>query len=405
MQEGSWQEQRGCEKTNVVWTHAEDPEQTGAGLRIAVFSGNYNCVRDGANRALNRLVRFLIQRGAGVRVYSPTVSFPPFEAEGDVVSVPSLSIPTRPEYRIAAPLTRAGRQDVLRFGPTHFHLSAPDLLGTSAQAFAKQLRVPVVISHHTQFESYLAYYGLTFLRGWLRRRIQYFYSQADYVLAPNGLIAELFRAELSSDKVGVWARGVDRHIFCPARRDLEWRRSLGYADEELIVLFFGRIVIEKGLEVFARTVDQLRRRGHAITPLVVGDGPALDWFRTRLGECRTTGHLEDTDLGRAVASSDVLLNPSETEAFGNVNLEAMASGLSIVSADVSSAQALLRQNVSGLLVPPGDSDAFANAAERLLCSADERRRLAQAALKASAAYNWDEVMSDVLHAYRRVQRI
>ena len=127
------------------------------GLIIALFSGNYNCVRDGANKALNKLVAFLISEGAQVRVYSPTSARPAFQPAGDLVSVPSFPLPGRAEYRLAPRLPRSIKRDIERFAPTHFHLSAPDWLGTSAQAFAARLGVPVVASLHTRFEAYLEY--------------------------------------------------------------------------------------------------------------------------------------------------------------------------------------------------------------------------------------------------------
>lgn len=378
--------------------------QLAAGLRVALFSGNYNCVRDGANRALNRLVRFLLDQGAAVRIYSPTTRVPAFEPTGDLVSIPSFGIPTRREYRIAPRLTNHARRDIRQFAPTHFHLSAPDWLGTGAQAFARELGVPVVISHHTEFLRYLEYYGLSALAGWMQRRVHRFYSRADCLLVPNQPIADALARALPNANIGIWGRGVDRTVFSPERRDMEWRRALGYSDEEAVVLFFGRIVVEKGLDMFAAAVDELRARGHKVTPLVVGDGPALGQFRERLGEVRATGHLEDVDLGRAVASGDILINPSRTEAFGNVNLEAMASGLAIVSARVDSSTALLEDGQSGLLVEPGDIAAYADAAERLIGSASERRRLGRAALEASRGYNWDEVLRAVVRSYRAVER-
>jgi len=382
----------------------DDARQFMSRLRVALFSGNYNCVRDGANRALNRLVGFLLEHGAAVRVYSPTNRRPAFEPAGDLVSIPSLPIPTRPEYRIAARLTNAARKDIRQFKPTHFHLSAPDFLGLSAQSFAREVGVPVVISHHTEFEAYLQYYRLSFLAGWMRRRVHQFYSRADFVLAPNALIATRLRAAMPQQSVAVWGRGVDRNLFRPDARDLQWRRGLGYPDEGPVILFLGRIVFEKGLEVFASVIDELRRRGHRVVPLVIGAGPALDWFRTRLGDVRTTGHLEDSALGRAVASADILINPSDTEAFGNVNLEAMAAGLAIVSADVESARALLRSGESGLLVPARDVQAYADGVERLIASPAERSQLARAAVEASKGYSWNDVLTQVVVAYRDAGR-
>lgn len=374
---------------------------TASGLRIALFSGNYNCVRDGANKALNRLAGFLLSEGAAVRIYSPTSPAPAFPPVGDLVSVPSFPIPMREEYRIAPRLTRGIKEDIRRFRPTHFHLSAPDWLGTSAQAFARELGVPVVASLHTRFETYLDYYHLTFIGGWMRRRLDRFYRDSDYILCPNAPLAESFRAEGLAGKVGIWARGVDRTVFTPARRDAAWRRELGYAEKEAVILFFGRLVLEKGIEIFVETVDALRRRGRALRPLVVGDGPAAGRMSRALPDARFTGHLEGAALGRAIASADILVNPSVTEAFGNVNLEAMASGLGIVSADVDSARALIRDGEQGLLVPPKDVSAYADAVERLLDDAGLRRRLGGEAHRESANYSWPEALRAVVDAYRR----
>ena len=161
-----------------------------AGMRIALFSGNYNCVRDGANRALNRLVDHLLARGAAVRVYSPTIADPAFAPAGDLVSVPSVPIPGRSEFRVALGLPASVRADVERFAPNIVHVSAPDLLGTGAQKLARRLGVPVVASLHTRFETYFDYYGLGVLRRWGERRLQRFYRASDRVLAPNAASAE-----------------------------------------------------------------------------------------------------------------------------------------------------------------------------------------------------------------------
>jgi glycosyltransferase involved in cell wall biosynthesis len=371
-----------------------------AGLRIALFSGNYNCVRDGANKALNRLVQYLLDHGALVRVYSPVAPKPAFEPAGELVGVPSFGLPTRSEYRVALGLPPSIKADIRSFRPTHFHLSAPDWLGTGAQAFARELGVPVIASLHTRFEAYLGYYRLNFLSGWMNRRLDRFYGDSDYILVPNEPIAGEFRAKGWGAKVRIWSRGVNRDIFTPERRDLAWRRAHGYRDEDAVVLFFGRLVVEKGLDTFEATIDAVRRLGDPVRPLVIGDGPARDWFASRLPNTVFTGHLEGEELGRAVASADILVNPSVTEAFGNVNLEAMASGLAVVSADVGSAQALIEPGRSGVLVPPREVAAYAGAVHALLHDPGERRRLGAAAREAGASYNWPDVLASVVDAYR-----
>ena len=371
------------------------------GLRIALFSGNYNCVRDGANRALNRLVAHLLRRGAAVRVYSPTTDSPAFPPAGELVSVPSIGIPGRTEYRLATRFPARIREDLDRFAPTHIHLSCPDLLGGRALAYARARGIPAVASLHTRFETYPAYYGLHFLVPPIVARQRYFYSRCDLVLAPNPAMAEHLGAYgVPRERVRIWGRGVDHRLFAPSLRSEAWRASHGYGPATPVLLFFGRLVLEKGLEMFAATVELLRGRGTAVRPLIVGDGPARAWMEERLPDAVYTGHLDGEALGRAVASADILVNPSVTEAFGNVNLEAMAAGVAVVSADVGSARALIEHGRTGLLVPPDDPAAYAAAVAGLMEDPKKRVEIGRAAAEASLAYNWPDILDQVIAAYR-----
>jgi glycosyltransferase involved in cell wall biosynthesis len=368
-------------------------------MRIALFSGNYNCVRDGANKALNRLVEYLLEQGAAVRVYSPTAARPAFEPAGTLVSVPSIGIPGRPEYRLALGLTPAMRADLRRFAPTHVHLSAPDLLGRAAQRFARKLGATVIASLHTRFETYLDYYRLGILRPIAERTLKSFYLGCDRLLAPNQPMAGWLRDIGLADRTSIWGRGVDHQLFSPARRDTAWRRAHGYADEDVIPMFFGRLVLEKGLDVFAEVIAQLRSRGHMLRPLIVGDGPARSFLAQRLPNATFTGHLEGDALARAVASADILVNPSVTEAFGNVNLEAMAAGVAIVSADVGSARSLIRSPRIGVLVPPDQPSRYAEQIEHLIHAPGRRRSLGFAAAAAAQRYAWPDILGSVMNVY------
>lgn len=372
-----------------------------AGLRIALFSGNYNITRDGANKALNRLVRYLIDNGAEVRIYSPTVKDPAFRPAGDLVSVPSFPIPFRPEYRLATGLPPRVRDDIRAFRPNLFHLSAPDLLGHKAQSFARELGVPVVASLHTLFQTYLDYYYMGFLRPAMERGLNRFYGRCDWVLVPNESLAQELKHDAGlGDRVRIWSRGVDHHRWSANRRSLEWRRSRGFADDEAVLLFFGRLVKEKGLDIFEATIAELRERGHAVRPLIVGAGPAGDDLAKSIGDAVFTGHIEGEELFRAVASADILINPSTTEAFGNVNLEAMACGLAVVSAVAPAAQAMLDHGRTGLLVAPRDVPAWADAVEGLVCDPERRNQLGEGAQAESERYRWSAILDRVIDTYR-----
>lgn len=371
-------------------------------LRIALFSGNYNYVRDGANQALNRLVGYLLSQGAHVRVYSPVVENPAFPATGDLVDVPSFSIPTRKEYRVPSALTKKVRDDLEAFGPNIIHVSSPDIVAHRAVTWARKREIPVVASVHTRFETYLQYYKLQWLEPAIRAILRRFYRRTDAIVAPAESTAAILRAQRMGSDIAIWARGVDREQFNPQRRDMEWRRAKGIDDRELAIVFLGRVVMEKGLDVFADAIDALAARGVRHKVLVIGDGPAREWFAERLPKAVFTGQQVGPDLARALASGDVLLNPSVTEAFGNVTLEAMACGLPVVAARASGTTNLVRDGETGVLVEPTDAGAYAAALAHYASDKALRQRHGKAGLAFAATMDWDRINDAVMQVYLRV---
>ena len=363
-------------------------------MRIALFSGNYNYIREGANQALNRLAAYLEDRGHQVRAYSPVTDTPAFEPSGTLVPVPSIALPVRSEFRLALGLPAATRDDLARFAPDIVHVSTPDILNSRALSHARRRGIPVVASLHTRFETYLDHYGLGWARPLVEAHLRRFYRRCSHVLVPTRELAREMARMRGDRQVSLWSRGVDRALFRPERRDMAWRRAQGIGDGEMVVLFFGRLVIEKGVDDYVETIARLLARGLPIRPLIVGAGPAEERFRSLAGAL-FTGHLDGEALARAVASADVMLNPSTTEAFGNVVLEAMASGLPVVSADAPSAAMLIDQGRSGLLCSPRDRSVYAAAVSALAEDAGLRRRI-------GAHYGWDAASAAVLEAYEAV---
>lgn len=374
-----------------------------AGLRIALFSGNYNYVRDGANQALNRLAGYLLREGAALRVYSPTVPEPAFVPTGDLISVPALSMPFgRSEYKVARGLPQRVREDIAAFAPNCFHVSSPDILGHRAVTLGREMRVPVVASVHTLFETYPAYYGLGFMERPLVAMFRRFYNRCDALVAPTPEIVERLAGQGIIRPVNVWSRGVEHGRFNPARRSNEWRRSLGIGDDELVIGFLGRLVLEKGLDVFAEVCAELRTRGVAHRTLVIGDGPAKDQFAQDVPGLIFAGFQMGDDLGRAVASMDILLNPSVTETFGNVTLEAMAAGVPVVAANATGARTLVTDGVTGRLIGPRDISAYADVIAAYAADPALRRAAGAAGHEAAKAYEWDAVNQRVVDTYKQV---
>jgi len=194
-------------------------------LRVALFSGNYNYVRDGANQALNRLVGYLLRQDVKVRVYSPTVEHPAFPATGDLVDIPAVPIPGRSEYRFPLALPRRVRLDLAKFAPNIVHVSSPDIVGHRAVTWARRRRIAAVASVHTRFDTYLAYYHLQALEPLAREIMRRFYHRCEVVLAPAESTAAILRAQRMNRDISIWGRGIDREQFNPERRDgatLRW---------------------------------------------------------------------------------------------------------------------------------------------------------------------------------------
>ncbi|USU05846.1 glycosyltransferase family 1 protein [Sphingomonadaceae bacterium OTU29LAMAA1] len=369
-------------------------------LRVALFSGNYNYTRDGANQALNLLVRHLLDSGVVVRVYSPTTDRPAFPPAGDLVSVPAIPMPAgRGEYRIGRYLPAAIRADLEAFAPNVVHVSAPDFLNHGAVSWARKHDIPTVASFHTRFETYFRYYRVGFVEPVIKAIMRRFYNRVDRVMPPSPSMGALLRQWGVTTPITIWSRGIDHDRFTPARRSLAWRRSLGIADHDIAIGFLGRLVKEKGLDVFADVVKELTRRGVPHKVLVVGKGPAQGWFAEQAPGAIFAGFQSGDDLGRAVASMDVFFNPSITETFGNVTTEAMAAGVPVVAARATGAVDLVEDGVTGYLVEPTDVSGYADAIGRIVADAALKSAMALAGVDRAAGYRWVTANQAVLDTY------
>jgi len=233
-------------------------------------------------------------------------------------------------------------------------------------------------------------------RGIMRR----FYHRCEVVLAPAQSTAAILRAQRMNRDIQTWTRGVDRDQFTPERRDMEWRRSIGIADDEMVIAFLGRVVMEKGLDVFSDAIHAFATFGLKHRVLVIGDGPARPWFEEQLPDAIFIGQQTGSDLARALASADVFLNPSLTEAFGNVTLEAMACALPVIAAESTGATNLVRYGVTGMLVDGTDPDEFAEALADYARDPELRRRHGEAGLAVAQTMDWDTINSAVIRAYK-----
>ena len=383
-----------------------------AGRRVALFAGAYNHISDGVALTLNRLVRYLEARGAKVLIFAPTTNKPPaFEHSGTLISVPSIPFPGRSDYRFTVGISRKGWSRLEAFEPDIIHIATPDYAGAQALRWAKSHHVPVVSSYHTHFASYLKYfasynplYRADLLENTAWRYGRWFYTQVEHVYVPSSSIADKLRSRGIVDGLRIWARGVDPERFAPYHRSQKWRSSHGFTEKDVVIAYVGRLVWEKNLSVLARVLEKLKALGIAHKSLVVGDGPARDVLSERLTDTVFTGPLDGNELASAYASSDIFLFPSETETFGNVTLEAMASGLPAVCANASGSDLLVLDGLTGYLAPPHDISAFLTRIRRLISNPSLRKTLGKAARRRAETFEWRNIMGHLAGYYQEIWR-
>jgi phosphatidylinositol alpha 1,6-mannosyltransferase len=332
-------------------------------MRVAIVVGNYVNVVDGVALTFQRLVRARAQAGDRVVVLAPGARRR--EPLGDrgcagrakFVAVPSIPIPVQPEYRLALGIPRSTRRELEEFEPELIHVGSPDFAGAAALDFAAAHGVPAVGSYHSEIARYLRFLplpGISSVGPLLERgvwaHVRRFYNRCRHVYAPSESMLAVLRARGIEAELRVWGRGVDTQTFDPALRDTSWRRRLGVPDDVPLILFVARLRWEKGLANLAEILDGLSRTGRAFHSAIAGDGPARAALERRCPSTHFLGALGHAELARVYASSDLFLYPSTTETFGNVTLEAMASGLPTICADATGSDVLVVPGVTGELV-------------------------------------------------------
>jgi phosphatidylinositol alpha 1,6-mannosyltransferase len=371
-------------------------------FKVALFTGNYNHIRDGVSLTLNRLVKFLENEGIEVLVFGPTIDEPAFEHHGRLIPVPSISIPGRPEYRMSISLPKDARIELDHFDPDIVHIATPDMLGYKALKWARKKDKAIVASYHTHFPSYLKYYKLQMFEfiGW--KYLRWFYSYCSQVFVPTPSMIESLQDHGIIGDLRIWARGVDSALFSPDKRDENWRKKFGFKKEDVIVTFVSRLVWEKNLKLYADTVKTVAGKNPKVKPLIVGDGPAMDGLRKILPNAVYTGFLTGDELATAYASSDIFFFPSDTETFGNVTLEAMTCGLPCIVADAIGSKSLVDDSENGYLVSVENPGKFIEALEKLSSSEELRLRMGKKSLEKSKEYSWEQVNSKVITYYNEV---
>ncbi|MFO7582524.1 glycosyltransferase family 4 protein [Guyparkeria sp.] len=356
-------------------------------MDISLVTETYPPDVNGVSTTLGRLVAALRSRGHRVAVTCPRGRERRELADG--IEVAGLAMPFYREVRVGLPRKRAFLEQWREDPPDLVHIATEGPLGASALAAAEALSLPVTSSLHTNFHSYARSYRVGWLTAPVMRYLRRFHNRTAATFIPTRQQADEL-APMGFERLAVLGRGVDVDLFHPQRRDRALRRAWGADDGTPVLLHVGRLAAEKNLDLLGAAMARARAVDPATVLVVVGDGPGRTRLERALPDAVFAGIRRGEDLARHYASADGFVFPSRTETFGNVLLEAMASGLVCLSFDYAAGRLLIEPGVNGLLAPLDDESGFLDQVPDLLgiAGGGGRGRARQTAMR----HDWGRVI-------------
>lgn len=383
-----------CRRNVIVATHAGGRmpgTRRNAAMRLALVTETYPPEVNGVALTMEHLATGLRRSGSRVEVVRPSrPGEDPRQTTEDELPLPGASLPSYPGLRFGWPAGRLLRKRWCAQRPDAVYIATEGPLGWSAMRVARALGIPVVSGFHTRFDHYLGRYGIGGLAfAWMR----YFHNRADATVVATSELASTLPQQGFSRVVQL-SRAVDTHAFDPIYRNTELRASWNADDSDPVIIHVGRVAPEKNLWLAARAFRQIQATQPMARFVFVGDGPERAALEAANPDFIFTGTLRGRELSEHFASADLFLFPSLSETFGNVTLEAMASGVPTIAFNYGAAREYLRDGQHGRAITCGDSDGFIAAAAQLADDAATRMRMGTAARAAVASMEPSRVCAD-----------
>jgi glycosyltransferase involved in cell wall biosynthesis len=375
----------------------EDYPATRPSLRIAVVTETWPPEVNGVAMTLAKLVQGLSHRNHDVQLIRPRqtkTESPLNDASLEEVLMRGMPIPRYPELKLGLPSKKTLVKTWTLRRPDVVHIATEGPLGWSALQAAKVLKLPVTSDFRTNFQSYSKHYGV----GWLRKPIvaylRKFHNATACTMVPT---RELMRtlSENGFANLKVVSRGVDTKLFNISKRSTSLRASWGATENTTVLISVGRMAPEKNLDQVLKTYEALKNTGKAFKLVMVGDGPLKEQFQQRYPEIIFPGMLSQSNLAAYYASSDLFVFPSQTETFGNVTLEALASGIPVLAFDCAAARDWVQRGINGWLVAENNPDGFAAQAVSVVNNKEVLDQITHSTRQQVVHLDWDQIAEQV----------
>jgi glycosyltransferase involved in cell wall biosynthesis len=375
----------------------EDYPANRPSMRIAVVTETWPPEVNGVAVTLAKLVQSLSHRNHDVQLIRPRqakIDEGVRDSNLEEVLMRGMPIPRYPELKLGLPSKKTLVKAWTLRRPDVVHIATEGPLGWSALQAAKVLKLPVTSDFRTNFQSYSKHYGV----GWLRKPIVAYLRKFHNATACTMVPTRELQRTLSDNgflNLKVVSRGVDTQLFNSNKRDQQLRESWGATEQTKVLISVGRMAPEKNLEQVLKVFDSLKYLGNQIKLVMVGDGPLKEQFKQRYPEIIFPGMLSQSNLANYYASSDLFVFPSQTETFGNVTLEALASGIPVLAFDCAAARDWVQTDVNGWLVPESQPENFVAKAIEIFKSETLLDDVTNSTRQQIVHLDWDQIAEQV----------
>ncbi len=371
-------------------------------MRVALFTDTYLPQINGVTNTLKKLIQYFKETGVAYKVFAP--QYEDEKRDYHIEHFYSIKFFLYPETRIAFPNSQRLASALKDFSPDIIHIMTEMNMGLAGLRLGKKYHIPTISNYTTNFSQYTPYYNLNFLKQPVWSYLKWFHLQNDMTLCPSHAAQRLLALHEVTN-TGIFSRGIDTEAFRPDFRSRELRKQLEL-ENKTVFLYVGRVSAEKDLDILCKSYQKIKENYPEQAALIItGDGPALEDCKKNFPDDTVfTGFKTGMELAVMYASCDIFVCPSSTETFGNVILEAMASGAPVIGADALGVGEIIDHGTNGIKFEPRNYEELYQCMERLLLSDSLQKQLSRNGLIYAGLKTWEHEFENLLAAYSTVIR-
>lgn len=369
-------------------------------MKVAVFTDTYLPQINGVTNTLNNLINYFETSGIEYKIFTPKYEIE--QQDQNIESFHSIKFIFYPENRLAIPSKSRIHSILSEFQPDIIHIMTEFNLGLAGLNYGRSHGIPTITNYTTNFSQYTDYYKINFLKQPLWNYLKWFHTQSDLTLCPSETVRKVLHVH-GIPNTAIFSRGIDFNGFHPSNRTYELRRKMGIEDK-IAFLYVGRVSFEKDLDILCKSYQTIcQTYKERVTMVITGEGPYLEKCKQMFPKDTIfTGYKKGKELKELYASCDIFTFPSSTETFGNVVLEAMASGIPIIGADAGGVGEIIKHRVTGLKFAERNAEQLTKYMAELIENYDLREYLKTNGREYSMNRSWDKIFSDLMEHYSEI---